>query len=145
MFSPPVHRVASAVLDRSLFTKTLRLAAASVVDKRQIVKCRTLLEKSKDLLRVERVQSVQDVHGPGNTLLKGLLLRPDIKAEGNLLVFRSRHVLIELFRPHNMEFCSTRCCGQKGAWPNPFRLEAQLQPLDISYVRRQRNIAQYIC
>ncbi|OBR15735.1 tRNA (guanine(37)-N1)-methyltransferase [Colletotrichum higginsianum IMI 349063] len=81
----PLARAAT-VLDRSLFSKKLELAAATVKDPRNISKYRKQLEKSKELLRLDRLDSCRnDPKAPG---LKCLLLRPGIKADG---VFRRRH------------------------------------------------------
>jgi tRNA (guanine37-N1)-methyltransferase len=84
LFRPPVHRSASAVLDRSLFTRRIPIAAARVTDKKLISKCRQKLEKSKDLLRLERLTSVRQ--DPDSTLAaqggKCLLLKAEVKADG---------------------------------------------------------------
>ncbi|KAJ0158055.1 tRNA (guanine(37)-N1)-methyltransferase [Colletotrichum tanaceti] len=74
----PLARAAT-ILDRSLFSKKLELAAATVKDPRNISKYRKQLEKSKELLRLDRLDSCRnDPKAPG---LKCLLLRPGIKAD----------------------------------------------------------------
>ncbi|GJC83936.1 tRNA (guanine(37)-N1)-methyltransferase [Colletotrichum liriopes] len=74
----PLARAAT-ILDRSLFSKKLELAAATVKDPRNISKYRKELEKSKELLRLDRLDSCRnDPKAPG---LKCLLLRPGVKAD----------------------------------------------------------------
>ncbi|WDK13893.1 Met-10+ like-protein [Colletotrichum graminicola] len=74
----PLARAAT-ILDRSLFSKKLELAAATVKDPRNISKYRKQLEKSKELLTLDRLDSCRnDPKAPG---LKCLLLRPDVKAD----------------------------------------------------------------
>lgn len=84
LFRPPVQRSATTVLDRSLFSKTIPISAARVADRKLISKCRQQLEKSKDLLRLERSSVVRP--DPDFALAasggKCLLLRPDIKSDG---------------------------------------------------------------
>lgn len=84
MFRPPIHRTASALLDRALFSKTIPIAAARVAENKFISRCRIQLEKSKDLLRVERVASVRDDPDPvlAKKGVKCLLLNPEVKHDG---------------------------------------------------------------
>lgn len=83
MFRPPILRTASAVLDRSLFTKIFPIAAARVADHKLISPLRTKLDKSKELLRLDRVSAVRDDPDPtfGAKGGKCLLLRPEVKPE----------------------------------------------------------------
>ena len=81
MFRPPVNRTMRQ-LDRSFFQKKVPLAAARVLDTKQISKCKT--ELGKELLSLERctvVRSdpVEDGLSKGR---KALLLRPDIRPDG---------------------------------------------------------------
>ncbi|KAI0890002.1 Met-10+ like-protein-domain-containing protein [Annulohypoxylon maeteangense] len=83
LLRPPVIRSALGVLDRSLFSKTVSLAAASVADKRNIAAWRQKLLKDNSLLGLERIQGV--VSHPDQTLAsqgtKCLLLDPKIRAQ----------------------------------------------------------------
>ncbi|KAH7035356.1 Met-10+ like-protein-domain-containing protein [Microdochium trichocladiopsis] len=58
-FRPPVVRSAAGVLDRALFSKTVRLAAAAVEDKTKIAKWRRTLEKANEMLVVDRLQAIR--------------------------------------------------------------------------------------
>ena len=81
---PPINR-AMRILDRSFFKKTVPLAAARVFNNQHISQCRQTLEKSKDMLKLERgAASVRADPLPelGNTGKKCLLLREEIKADG---------------------------------------------------------------
>lgn len=83
---PPVIRSAAGVLDRSLFKKTVNLAAASVADRKKISAWRQKLQGDNALLAVERIQGV--VPHPDQALAsqgtKCLLLDPKIKVGGNV-------------------------------------------------------------
>ena len=74
MFRPPINR-AMRVLDRSYFQKKIPLAAARVLQKKQIARCRA--ELTDDLLKVERVSIVRDDAVEKDQ--KALLLRPEIR------------------------------------------------------------------
>ncbi|KAL3306755.1 tRNA (guanine(37)-N1)-methyltransferase [Colletotrichum asianum] len=75
-FRVPLASAATS-LDRSLFSKTVKLAAATVKDNRNISKYRKQLEKSKELLDLDRLDSCRS--DPVNIGLKCLLLRPGVK------------------------------------------------------------------
>nr|XP_036585220.1 tRNA methyltransferase trm5 [Colletotrichum truncatum]KAF6795117.1 tRNA methyltransferase trm5 [Colletotrichum truncatum] len=75
-FRAPLARAATS-LDRSLFSKTVKLAAATVKDNRNISKYRKQLEKSKELLALDRLDSCRN--DPVKAGLKCLLLRPGVK------------------------------------------------------------------
>ena len=77
MFRPPVNR-AMRVLDRSYFQKKVPLAAARVLQKKQIARCRQ--ELVNDMLKLERKPSVRV--DPFDREVKALLLRPEIKSDG---------------------------------------------------------------
>ncbi|WYZ34547.1 hypothetical protein EsH8_I_000823 [Colletotrichum jinshuiense] len=77
-FRAPLARAATS-LDRSLFSKTLQLAAATVKDSKNISKYRKQLEKSNELLRLDRLDSCRP--DPAASGLKCLLLRPGVKAD----------------------------------------------------------------
>jgi tRNA (guanine37-N1)-methyltransferase len=83
LFKPSVMRSATAVLDRAAFAKTIPAAAASVSAKNLIMKYRRDLEKSHDLLRIDRIPCI--VAHPDQVLAaqgqKCLLLNPNIKPE----------------------------------------------------------------
>ncbi|KAF9879120.1 Met-10+ like-protein [Colletotrichum karsti] len=74
----PLARAATS-LDRSLFSKTLNLAAATVKDNRNIAKYRKQLEKAQELLHLDRLGSCRT--DPANPNLKCLLMRPGVKPD----------------------------------------------------------------
>lgn len=76
MFRPPINR-AMRVLDRSYFQKKIPLAAARVLQKKHIAKCKA--ELTDDLLKLERVIVVRD--DPVQKDQKALLLNPGIKPD----------------------------------------------------------------
>ncbi|PHH78775.1 hypothetical protein CDD82_2870 [Ophiocordyceps australis] len=82
LFRAPAGARAAKVLDRSLFSRTLPTAAASVRDNRLISKYRKQLEKTKELLLVERLSPV--VVDPDPVLAsqgrKCLILKPNVMA-----------------------------------------------------------------
>ncbi len=85
---PPIIRSVAAssakagfVLDRSLFSKTVSLAAATFTDKRKIGEWRGILQKTREMLAADRIQSVQP--HPDRALaaqgIKCLLLDPKVE------------------------------------------------------------------
>ncbi|KAI0842044.1 Met-10+ like-protein-domain-containing protein [Hypoxylon sp. FL0890] len=82
LIRPPVIRSALGVLDRSLFSKTVNLAAAAVAEKKNISVWRQKLQRDNTLLALERIRGV--VPHPDQKLAsqgtKCLLLDPKIKA-----------------------------------------------------------------
>jgi hypothetical protein len=84
LLRPPIVRSATGVLDRSLFSKTVPIAAARIFSNKNITKIRTQLEKSKDVLVLERIKTVRP--DPDAALAskgsKCLLLNPEVKPEG---------------------------------------------------------------
>lgn len=72
------------VLDRSFFQRKVALTAARILDNKNISSCRKELEKSKDLLRLERIAIVrpdpEEASGPNGR--KCVLLKPEIKCDG---------------------------------------------------------------
>lgn len=79
MFRPPVNRLMK-VLDRSFFQKTIPISAAQVNDNRRIMSLKT--ELKQELLPLDRVLLVQPA--PNGHGLKALLLKPEIKADGDI-------------------------------------------------------------
>jgi tRNA (guanine37-N1)-methyltransferase len=81
MFRPPIVRSASAILDRSLFSKTFPLAAARIANHKAISKWRGELDKTKELLRVDRVSAVRIDPDPvlAAAGAKCVLLRPEVR------------------------------------------------------------------
>ncbi|ROT39739.1 Met-10+ like-protein [Sodiomyces alkalinus F11] len=70
---------ASTTLDKSLFSKTLNLAAATVHENRNIARYRKQLEKGKELLNWDRLDAIRpDPVAPGK---KCLLLNPGTKVD----------------------------------------------------------------
>jgi len=87
---PPINR-AMRVLDRSFFKKTVPLAAARIFNNQHISQCRQALQKSNDLLRLERgATSIRADPSPelGTAGKKCLLLREEIKVEGEAVTRR---------------------------------------------------------
>lgn len=84
MFRPPVNHAMRA-LDRSFFQKSIPISAARIRDNRQISKYRT--ELGHDLLKLDRMQIVRSVRGPEGQEAKALLLRPEVKRDGNIAFF----------------------------------------------------------
>ncbi|KAI1333395.1 Met-10+ like-protein-domain-containing protein [Xylariaceae sp. FL0255] len=83
LFRPPTLRHTIGVLDRSLFSKKVDLAAAAVADKKKIAQWRQSFRKHKILLGAERISCV--VPHPDHTLAEQgtrcLLLDPKVRAE----------------------------------------------------------------
>jgi tRNA (guanine37-N1)-methyltransferase len=84
LFRPPIVRSAGALLDRALFSKTIPTAAARITNLKDIHRYRAQLEKSKDILKLERIMNVQP--DPDKAVaaqgVKCILLKPEIKPEG---------------------------------------------------------------
>ena len=76
MLRPPLLR-AMNTLDRSLFERTIPLAAAKVRDRNQIQKIR--LELQSDLFKLERLQSIHAVTDQSGKVGKAVLLQPKIR------------------------------------------------------------------
>ena len=81
MFRPPINRAMRA-LDRSFFQKSIPLSAAKIRDNKQISKYRT--ELGHDLLRLDRMPTVRSVRDSQGQEAKALLLRPEVKQDGNV-------------------------------------------------------------
>ena len=84
MFRPPINRAMRA-LDRSFFKKSIPISAARIFDNKQISKYRS--ELGHDLLKLDRMQSVQSVRDAEGQEAKALLLRPEVKPDGNIWRF----------------------------------------------------------
>lgn len=84
LFRPPIVRSASVVLDRALFSKTIPIAAARIANPKNISRFRTALDKSGQILRLERLANIQP--DPDQTFAqkggKCVLLVPQVKPEG---------------------------------------------------------------
>lgn len=82
MFRPPVNR-AMRQLDRAFFKKKISLAAARVLETKDISKCK--IDLSSELLKLERCTVVRLVPEDAGSSKgrKALLLRPDIRPDGN--------------------------------------------------------------
>ncbi|KAK8213365.1 tRNA(m(1)G37)methyltransferase [Zalaria obscura] len=86
MFRPPVNR-AMKVLDKSFFQKKVPISAARILDNKNISRCRTELQKSKDILQLDRMSSVLSDPEPSEAQ-KGrrcILLRPELRDTGDRL------------------------------------------------------------
>ncbi|RFU34301.1 hypothetical protein B7463_g2005, partial [Scytalidium lignicola] len=83
LFRPPIVRSASAVLDRSLFSRTIPIAAARVENIKNISRFRGQLDKTKELLRLERHSNIRSDPDPALAAKGGkcLLLMPQVRPE----------------------------------------------------------------
>lgn len=81
MFRPPINR-AMRILDRSFFSKDIPLSAARVPSVQNISRCRSELERSRDLLKLSGVVTVRQDPELLDQGKKCLLLRPEIKHDG---------------------------------------------------------------
>lgn len=81
MFRPPINR-AMRILDRPFFQKDVHLAAACVLDSKQIATCRK--ELHDDILKLERLPPIRSVPPSVSTdkNSKCLLLKPSTRVEG---------------------------------------------------------------
>ncbi|KAI0194537.1 Met-10+ like-protein-domain-containing protein [Astrocystis sublimbata] len=80
---PPAVRHTIGVLDRTLFAKTVNLAAVAVADKRKIAQWRQSLQKENSLLTADRI-SVVALHPDPTLASQGtrcLLLHPKVQPE----------------------------------------------------------------
>jgi tRNA (guanine37-N1)-methyltransferase len=84
LLRPPIVRSAGATLDRALFSKTISISAARVNNLKNISKFRAGLEKSKELVKLERLINVRPDPDASRAVNGGkcLLLRPEVKPEG---------------------------------------------------------------
>lgn len=84
LFRPPIVRSASAVLDRSLFSKTIPISAARIANNKLISKYRTAFDQTGDILRLERLVNIQQDPDPALRAKGGkcMLLKPEVKHEG---------------------------------------------------------------
>ncbi len=101
LFRAPAAARAAKTLDRALFSRTLPTAAASVRDNRLLSKYRKQLEKSRELLMLDRFDSIaadpdRELASQGR---KCLILKPDVKP--------SREPMSPSPRPHKFRlvFC----------------------------------------
>lgn len=88
MFRPPVNR-SMRVLDRSFFQKRIPLSALRILDPRTITKIRTELDKSKDILYINRLQNIVADRSEGANGHRCVLLRPQMNDQGKHI---SRHL-----------------------------------------------------
>lgn len=84
MFRPPVNR-AMRTLDRSFFRKTVPLTSARIFQNSEISRVRKELAKTKDLLVLPRLSSVQEIPDQDGTVRKALLLRETVKHDGRFV------------------------------------------------------------
>ncbi|KAK4101705.1 hypothetical protein N658DRAFT_496143 [Parathielavia hyrcaniae] len=85
IFRPPIVRTGTAALNRALFSKTVDIAAAAVLDNRLISKYRKSLDAGKEILHVDRVSPIRP--HPDKALAeqgrKCLLLAPSVRPEAS--------------------------------------------------------------
>jgi hypothetical protein len=112
LFRPPIVRSASATLNRALFSKTIPIAAARVANSKNISRFRKLLEKSGELVKLERTTNIQLDPDPALAQKGGkcMLLKPEIKPEGTIILSIENACLLTMFRSNNMERNSARSC-----------------------------------
>ncbi|KAH6648493.1 Met-10+ like-protein-domain-containing protein [Truncatella angustata] len=83
LFRPPILRPFSGTLDRSLFSRTIPLAAATIQDNKNISRLRKDLARSKEILDVDRISPIAP-HPDADLASQGkkcLLLNPSARAE----------------------------------------------------------------
>ena len=92
MFRPPIVRSGANALNRALFSKNIKLAAAAVNDNRLISKYRKALSDSKEILLADRLSPI--VSHPDQSLAaqgrKCLLLNPNVSAQGKEAKLKTR-------------------------------------------------------
>ncbi|KAG9231609.1 guanine-N(1)--methyltransferas-like protein [Amylocarpus encephaloides] len=83
LLRPPIVRSATATLNRALFSKTIPISAARISNVKQIGRIRSELEKSREVLRLERLGNVRVDPDPSFASKGGkcLLLKPEVKPE----------------------------------------------------------------
>jgi tRNA (guanine37-N1)-methyltransferase len=79
LFRPPIVRWAGAALDRSLFSKTIPIAAARILNIKNIARYRNEFVQTKEILQLERLLPIRpDIEIPTT---KVILLNPEVKPE----------------------------------------------------------------
>lgn len=138
LFRPPIVRSAGAKLDRSLFTKQIPIAAARILDNKNISKYRTQLEKAQDLLKLDRLGSVRS--DPDASLAsrggKCLLLKPEVKPGGMRVGCRVVYAVLSFHSSNDMEPDITRSSEGRRAWGCRLRACPRLRLLELLYVSR---------
>ncbi|KAK4154635.1 putative undecaprenyl pyrophosphate protein [Chaetomidium leptoderma] len=85
IFRPPIVRSGTAALNRALFSKKIKLAAAAVQDNKLISQYRKTLQSGREILRVDRISPIRS--HPDKALAeqgrKCLLLAPSVTAEAS--------------------------------------------------------------
>lgn len=118
LFRPPIVRSAGAALDRSLFTKKIPVAAARVLDIKNISKYRAQLDKSKDLLKLDRLTNVRP-DPDANLASRGgkcLLLKPEVKPGGRLVRYQIYRNVLRFCSPGDVEPDFARGSEGRRAW-----------------------------
>lgn len=107
---PRIARSSTTLLDRSLFSKNIPIAAARVLAPQNISKYRQALTKSQDMLLHDRIAPIRLDPDPDIAKNNGkcLLLQSSIKADGEIVVFwfsSERLIFPEQTRIHGAKFC----------------------------------------
>jgi len=88
VFRPTIARTVGTTLDRTLFNKTIPIAAARVLDAKNIAKYVKTLQNSRDIIGLERLKPT--VLDPDSTFAKRggkcILLKPEMKPGGKFCV-----------------------------------------------------------
>lgn len=124
LFRPPVVRSAAGVLDRALFSKTISISAARLMNNKIISKCRSQLTKSKEMLLEDRVAPIRSDPDPEFAAKGGkcLLLNPKVKHDGIVPQISQRvqnGILILFGRSYHLESNFTRSCKGTGVGSHP--------------------------
>lgn len=84
LFRAPAAARAAKTLDRSLFCRSLPAAVASVADNRLLSKYRLELQKTKELIQLERFNPITGHPDPAQAARgkKCLVLNPEVKPDG---------------------------------------------------------------
>lgn len=97
LFRAPAAARAAKTLDRALFSRTLPTVAASVRENKFISKYRKQLEKTKEVLEVDKFDPI--AADPDEQLAKQgrkcLILRPDLKVSGMLVAIIMLRIFLD--------------------------------------------------
>lgn len=115
LFRPNAALVRSAgtILDRTLFSNTIPITAARIFNLKNVGKFRGQMERSKELLKLERIGNVradpdEDLAKKGG---KCLLLKPEVKPGGMGICWSEAEWFpAKLIRFDYMERIFTGCC-----------------------------------
>jgi hypothetical protein len=113
IFRPPIVRTGTAALNRALFSKTVDIAAAAVLDNKLISNYRKTLESGREILHADRISPIRP--HPDKTLAeqgrKCLLLNPTVRPEGQVAFVHIHCLTYAMSVDANLDFLSLRHMG----------------------------------